>query len=183
MKFCFTMSLVLTLLTINLCRISAQTLVRLDDKAKIELTIGQLKKGIIKENIEILNEIMDTLVVLKDTVMTKTQLDSKFQRIFAIAQSRPFSSQRPAFARSTNMWDFDMVDLKMTVKEDTSIVNCELVFWAAPVDSLHWSVKQGKRLGEQMTFIKRGGSWRLLKADNLFRFLEAFGDLTIRPTD
>ncbi len=133
------------------------------------------------ENKFMFSEILDSSILVKDSTWGFSKVADKIDEVISNAKLRSFAIKRPPGAIPTNLWDFDIIDMVKTIKGDTAFVDCELVFWSTPVDSLRRSIKQGKRLPEQFLFIKKGNSWSLSKVNNLFRFLETFGDIKVNP--
>lgn len=177
---CKRLILIVILITLSTC-CYGQSVVSLNQEQKLDLLVDHLKKAIQTENKFMFSEILDSSIIVKDSTWRFSKIADKVDEVISNAKQRSFAIKRPPAAVLTNLWDFDIINMVKTIKSDTAFVDCELVFWSTPVDSLHRSIKQGRRLPEQFIFIKKGGGWSLSKVTNLFRFLETFGDIRANP--
>lgn len=79
------------------------------------------------------------------------------------------------------MWDFDILNQKITIQKDSAYVDCELAFWASHSDTTLRVTAVGKRLAVKLAFVKKGPAWRLCDLGKAIEFIETFGLMVRNP--
>ncbi len=172
----------------------------------IELSLDLIRKGIQQENIVQVSSVFATQVATKSAIITnKESLSQKFQSIFDNASQRPFQLSKNNFSKSasgkirSNMWDFDILSPKIEIRDDSAFVECQLVLWGAGSEGLKVSerfvffapqkvkptvVEEGYHEWGSIKKLDRkspkAGGWALVSCENLFSFLEDFGDKSVQ---
>jgi hypothetical protein len=165
----------LSLLFSNYCL--AQHFINLTDKAKIEMGLNLIRKGIQqKDTAMVLNAIYPDFEV-KGNTLSRKELNNKLLNIFDNSKSRKTVITKPSFPGLTDLWDFDILNWQIDVQKDLATVDCELVFWGTEADT-SVSKAGGRKVKERLVFEKREHFWGLAKSYNLLLFLEEYGAIS-----
>jgi hypothetical protein len=189
----------------------AQHFIQMTDEQRMELALDMIRKGIQQQDTTKVFMVFAPQISIKGkSTEVKGNLTMTLQGIFDNSSKRKIQIEKPAFPRqdnplhSSNFWDFDILDPKIKIVEDSAIVDCELVLWgSAPANG---SEQRGKRTKERFIFkvppevqqpvppgeyrewpasgekqVTRIKSWQLVGFENLFDFLENYGE-TNTPT-
>lgn len=137
--------------------LSAQHYARIDDRLGIELTLDMIRKGVQEQDTRKIFITFSPVANLKrEAQTTRAQLAARLQTVFDNSARRQLQLERPFYPeeyerlRSSNFWDFDIVEPKITINGDSAFVDCELVLWgAAPEPN---SQRHGRRVRERFIF-------------------------------
>jgi hypothetical protein len=155
----------------------SQHFINLTDKAKIEMGLNLIRKGIQeKDTTMVLNAIYPDFEV-KGSTLSREELKNKLLNIFDDSKSRKTIITKPSFPGLTDLWDFDILNWKIDIQKDLATVDCELVFWGAKADT-SVSKAGSRKVKERLVFEKREHFWGLIKAYNLLLFLEEYGEIS-----
>jgi hypothetical protein len=180
---------------------SAQHFIQMTDEQWIQLALDMVRKGIQQQDTtKVFMVVAPEVSVRGEGIETQASLSRKLQIIFNSSYKRDNQLKKPYFPRADNplhlsgFWDFDILDPKIKIVEDSAIVDCELVLWGAPPDKRNDLT--GKRAKERLIFkvppevrqplppgeyhewpasgkkqVTRIRSWQLVGFENLLDFL------------
>ncbi|MCJ7497365.1 MAG: hypothetical protein MUO78_04425 [candidate division Zixibacteria bacterium] len=180
----------------------SQHFIRMDDQKWIELALDMIRKGVQQQDtLKISMVSAPSVSVKQQSLVVNGVLTKKFQDIFNNSPKRKLSLQKPLINQpnpltSSNIWDFDIVNLKIEIIEDSAVVDCEMVLWGAtPAPG---SKETGQRIHEKFIikspprmlsvssakdeggmFANKGArpnrTWQLVKFEKLLDFLKTTG--------
>lgn len=147
----------LTCLVLSVSPAYSQHVQILSDRDWIELGIDLLRKSIQEQDtLKIASVLADNVTVKDAGNKGKAELTQSFQAVFDNSSSRELKLEKPRFVRSdsprqnSNFWDFDILNPQITIMEDSAIVECVLVLWAAPPDGITHG--PGRKMINVLTF-------------------------------
>lgn len=175
MKYTISFSMILILFLFDFC--FSQTVLRLTDEDKIEIGIESIRRGIQKQDIYMILDVCADQVEIKGSTIQADELKQELNLIFAKSSERTTTVGPPSGSGFTRLWDFDIIDLSVTITAERARANCKLVFWAAePLRRVPGRLT-GTKIDEEFTFKKTGETWRLVGAVNFLDFLRTYGEM------
>ncbi len=192
----FAIIIVLNLVQTSYC----QNFINMTDEDKINLALDMIRKGVQQQDTLKISMISAPTISIKGKFLqTNGILTKAFQDIFTASAQRKIHFQRPDFEELSSLtasyfWDFDIIDPKIKIVEDSAVVDCELVLWGAVPAA--GSKEIGRKVqetfifksppkvsaplpttGEFMPFEKksanRNRTWQLVGFENLLDFLNS----------
>ncbi|MDD5425001.1 MAG: hypothetical protein PHN52_00730 [candidate division Zixibacteria bacterium] len=191
--------------------VSAQHFTSFSDEHYIQLKLDLIRKGIQQEDTCKILMAFSSDVSSKDKyLITKESLAQRFQAILEKASERDIKLPRPNFPRSdsrlktSDFWDFDIIDPKIKILGDSAIVDCELVLWGEIADNPQKGL--GRKVKERFVFKslsisqittidpdstgtfkskanKIKSSWQLVEFDSLLDFLDSIPSLNVSSNE
>lgn len=158
----------------------AQHYARIDDRLGIELTLDMIRKGVQEQDTGKVFITFSPVANLKGGEQTtRAQLAARLQTVFDNSARRQLQLERPFYPeeyerlRSSNFWDFDIAEPKITISGDSAFVDCELVLWgAAPEPN---SQRHGRRVRERFIFFSPPKKLMTMLPDGTQQFPESGG--------
>jgi hypothetical protein len=141
-----------------LCELSkAQYFAKMSDERWIELALDMVRKGMQEQDTAKVFMVFAPKVLVKGKDLSeKADLVQRVQTVFDNSSSRRLLLDRPSLPgendprRLSNFWDFDILEPKITIKDDSAFVDCELVLWGATPDGE--GRQHGRRVKERFIF-------------------------------
>lgn len=155
----------------------SQAVLRLTDEDKIEIGIESIRRGIQKQDIYMILDVCEDQVKIKGNTIQTDELKEELNLIFANSRNRTTTIGPPSHSGFTDLWDFDIIDLSVTITADRARADCKLVFWAAEPLQATPRRLTGRKIDEEFTFKKTGETWRLVGAVNFLNFLRTYGEM------
>ena len=175
--------------------LNAQIL-KISEKDCVELSMDMIIKGIQKENVNTVLEVIgDNVNVQSGKALSKDNIVQKLGQIFANSSKRVKAQGKKALPKpkmgfaESNLWDFDILHPNITIREDTAIVECELVLWGAVSQD---DSKVGSKVKERLVFwipyknqknkteSNNPLRWKLVECNNLLDFLKDYGNKSVQ---
>ena len=174
-KYVITFSMILILFLFDFC--FSQAVLRLTDEDKIEMGVESIRRGIQKQDAYMILDVCAEQVQIKGNTIQANELKQELELIFAKSSERTTTVGPPSGSGFTGLWDFDIIDLSLSIKSDSARANCKLVLWAAePLQRIPRRLT-GRKIDEEFTFKKTGETWRLVGAVNFLDFLRTYGEI------
>ena len=135
----------------------AQHFLTLTDEQNIQLQLDLIRKGIQQADTAKIFKVISQDIKSNDTYISKEIVLQRLQTVFDIPFERDMLLSRPNISRAdsriknSNFWDFDILNPKIDISNDSIVVDCELVLWGERADSP--SGKRGKRIPERFIFV------------------------------
>ena len=122
-------------------------------------------------------DVCEDQVEIKGNTIQTDELKEELNLIFANSSERTTTVGPPSGSGFTGLWDFDIINLSVTITADRARANCKLVFWAAEPLQATPRRLTGRKADEEFTFRKTGETWRLVGAVNFLDFLQTYGEI------
>lgn len=174
-KYIISFSMILIMFFFDFC--FPQAVLRLTDEDKIKIGVESIRRGIQKQYIYMILDVCEDQVEIKGNTIQVNQLKDELNLVFANSSDRITTIDPPSDSGFTELWDFDIIDLSLSIKSDSARANCKLVFWAAEPLQATPRRLTGRKIGEEFTFGKTGETWRLVGAVNFLDFLQTYGEI------
>ncbi len=168
-----------------------QYLLTLTDVQCVEASLDMIRKGVQQGSVDRVMKVMGESVSIKSAKSkTDTEIARDLGLIFANSARRTVSGMAQATVKSDStasdpgLGDFDILSSKITIREDSAFVDCELVLWDAFPNG---SAGSGSRTAEHLVLYSPGTGhpeqtasrdplrWRLVKCGTLFDFVGEIG--------
>lgn len=141
--------------------LTAQSAFVLNSKQALSLAIMDLQTQIQHSRPGDVRVHLDTLVVVEGCVYNPIGFQNAIASIIETATDRATTLNNPSPADFGPLWDFEIIDQKITMRSDSAVVDCRFQLLAS-----------GLREGfGQLVFVRQGHGWRLDQCDGLLPFL------------
>ena len=145
-----------TILLISFQVSSAQHFVSLTDEQNIQLQLDLIRKGIQQGDTGKINMVFSQDVKSNNAFISKESVSQRLQDVFDIPFEREMLLSKPNISRTdsrikdSKFWDFDILNPKINISDDSIFVDCELVLWGERSNDR--DTKRGKRMMTRFIF-------------------------------